>query len=324
MKRREFITLLGGAAVAWPIAAGAQQSSMPAVGFLRSTPASFEDLKIAFRQGLRDAGFIESANVTIEYRYADNQIDRLPALVADLIRRPVAVIAGDNISALAAKAVTSEVPIVVVTAGDPVRSGLVASLNRPGGNVTGVSFFGGALGTKRLELLRQLLRKPTTIAVLMNPNTPTTESERTDVQAAAQTMGQQLLILNAATDRDIETAFTTIVQSGAGALLVAASAFLTSRRESIVALAARHLLPAIYLQREFVTAGGLMSYGASLKAAYHQAGIYAARILKGDKPADLPVMQSTTFEFVINLQTAKALGLEIPDRVLALADEVIE
>ncbi len=323
MNRRDFITLVGSAALVAPLAARAQQPAMPVIGFLRSTPP-FEDLAIAFRQGLKDAGFVEGQNVTIEYRNADNQVDRLPALAADLIRLPVVVIAGDNVAALAAKTVTTTVPIVVVTAGDPVSSGLVASLNRPGGNVTGVSFFGGASGTKRLELLRQVAPKATTIAVLMNPNTPTTEAERGELQTAAQTIGQQLLVLDAASDRDLEAAFVTMVQRGAGALLVGASAFLTSRRESIVATAARHALPAIYVQREFATAGGLMSYGASITDAYRQAGIYTARIVKGEKPADLPVMRSTKLEFTINLKTAKALGLEIPDRVLALADEVIE
>jgi putative tryptophan/tyrosine transport system substrate-binding protein len=324
VKRRAFIALLGGAA-AWPLAAHAQQPAMPVIGFLRSTPlASLEDLVIAFRQGLKETGFAEGQNVAIEYRYADNHVDRLPALVADLLQRQVTVIAGDNVSALAAKAASSTMPIVVVTAGDPVGSGLVASLNRPGGNVTGVSFFGGALGSKRLELLHQVAPKATTIAMLANPNTPTTEAERRDVQSAAQTTGQQLRVFDAASDRDIEAAFATIVQRGAGALLVGASAFLTSRRESIVAMAARHALPAIYVQREYATAGGLMSYGTSISDAYRQAGILAGRIVKGEKPAELPVMRSTKFEFVLNLKTAKVLGLDIPDRLLALADEVIE
>jgi putative ABC transport system substrate-binding protein len=328
MRRRAFIALLG-AASAWPLTAraqqpAAQQPAMPVIGFLRSTPlASLEELVIAFHQGLKETGFVEGQNA-IEYRYADNRIDRLPALAEDLIRQPVAVIVGDNVAALAAKAATSTVPIVVVTAGDPVALGLVASLNRPGGNVTGVSFFGGALGSKRLELLRQLAPKATTIAMLANPNTPTTVAERADVQAAAQTIGQQLLVFEAASDRDIEAAFASIHERGAGALLVGASAFLTSRRETIVALAARHALPAIYVQREYATAGGLMSYGTSISDAYRHAGILAGRILKGEKPADLPVMRSTKFEFVLNLKTAKALGLDIPDRLLALADEVIE
>jgi ABC-type uncharacterized transport system substrate-binding protein len=329
MRRREFITLLGGAAAThallWPLAVRAQQQpAVPVVGFLRSTSrAPFESLATALRQGLKEAGFVEGENVAIEYRYADDQADRLPALVTDLIRRPVAVIVANNIAAYAAMRLTT-VPVVFATGGDPVRDGLVASLNRPGGNVTGVVFFSSVLGAKRLDLLRQLVPEAKSIAILANPNSSNTEAEVKDVQAAALAVAQQLVILEASDERDIETAFATLRQRGAGALLVGSGPLMNSQRERLVALAARHGLPASYPLREFSVAGGLMSYGASQSDAYRQAGIYAGRILKGEKPGDLPVMRSSKFEFVINLKTAKTLGLTVPLTLQAAADEVIE
>jgi putative ABC transport system substrate-binding protein len=322
MKRRQFITLVGGAVVAWPLAARAQQPAMPVVGFLRSASlADATHLVDAFRQGLKEIGYVEGQNVAIEYRSADNDPDRLITLATDFARRPVAVIVGNVLAAIAAKAVTSTVPIVFATGTDPVRDGLVKSLNRPGGNVTGASFFGAQLGAKRLELLRQLVPTATTVAVLV---APASDVERQDLEAAAQTIGQQLDIYAVAADGDIEAAFKTFVARGAGALIVLGGAFMFSNRERLVALATRHALPASYPLREFVAAGGLMSYAPSITEAYRQVGIYAGRILKGEKPSDLPVMQSTKFELVLNLKTAKALGLQIPDKLLAIADEVIE
>ena len=324
MKRREFITLISGAAV-WPRSARAQQPVLPVVGFLRSTTlADAAHLVTAFRKGLKDEGFVEGQNVAVEYRSGENDRDRLSALVNDFVRRPVAVMVGNSIAALAAKAATATVPIVFAFGGDPVRDGLVASLNRPGSNVTGVVFISGVLGAKRLELLHQLVPKATIIGMLVNPNTAETEAERSDVQAAAQALGLQLIILDVSSDRDIETALAMFVQRGVGALLAGTGAFMYSNRERLVALAARHALPTGYSQRESVTAGGLMSYSASISEAYRQVGIYTGRILKGEKAADLPVIRSTKFEFVLNLKTAKTLGLDITPALLALADEVIE
>jgi len=298
---------------------------MPVIGFLRSVSlADVADLVTAFRQGLKEGGYVEGQNVAIEFRSAEGHLDRLPALVADLIGRPVAVIVGNLNAALAAKAATTTIPIIFGTGSDPVRDGLVASINRPGGNITGVMFLVTELGSKRLDLLRQLVPKATLIAMLVNPGSVDTEAERRDVQAAAQRLGQQLIILDASSDRDIETSFATFVQRGAGALIVGAGAFLFSNRERLVALAARYALPAIYADPEDAVAGALMSYGPSIVDAYRQIGIYAGRILNGEKPADLPVLQSTKFDLVINLRTAKALGLAVPQALLVAADEVFE
>jgi putative ABC transport system substrate-binding protein len=326
--RREFLSVLGGATFAWPHSAHAQQPAMPVIGFLRITSAAAATQYVtAFRQGLKEASFVEGQNVAIEYRWAEGQIDRLPALAEDLVSHKVAVIAatGGGRSVLAAKESTTTIPIVFTYGGDPVQDGFVASLNRPGGNITGVVFFASVLGSKRLELLRQLVPKATTIGLLVHSDSADeTEMERKDVQTAAQAIGQQLIILEVSSDSDIEAAFATLVQRGAGALLVGTGPFLFSRQQQIVALAARYALPASYVLREFVVAGGLMSYGTSLTDAYRQAGIYAGRILKGEKPADLPIVQSAKFEFVINLKTAKTLGLTVPMIVQMTADEVID
>jgi ABC-type uncharacterized transport system substrate-binding protein len=325
MRRREFITLFGGAAAGWPLAARAQQPTMPVVGFLRSTSlADSTHFVTSFRQGLKEAGFVEGQNVAIEFRYAEGRGDRLPQLVADLIHKPAAAIVANNPSAVVAKAATTTVPIIFITGSDPVRDGLVASLGRPGGNITGVVFIVSELGTKRLELLRQLVPNATSIGVLVNPNTPETEAERNDLLAASFKIGQQLIILDVGSDREIENAFATLVQRGASAALIGAGPFLTSHRQQLVALAARSRLPTMYPLREYVAAGGLISYGASITEAYRQAGVYVGQILKGEKPADLPVLRSTKFEFVLNLKTAKTLGLKVPPALIALADEVIE
>ena len=324
MTRRKFITLLGGAA-AWPLAARAQQPTIPVVGFLRSTPsASFDHLVAAFRQGLSEAGFVDGRNVAIQQRWAEGRDDRLPALLADLIRLKAAVIVANTIAALAAKAEATNIPVVFTTGSDPVRDGLVASLNRPGANFTGVVFNSGELGTKRLELLRQLAPKAATIAMLVGPSTPETVAEQTDVHKAVQAFGQQFIFADAKSMREIEAAFAKFVERGAGALYVGTGAFTNSHREAIVALAAHHAIPAMYSLREFASIGGLISYGTSITDAYRQAGIYAGRILKGAKPTDLPVVQASKFELVINHETARMLGLTVPDKLLATADEVIE
>jgi putative ABC transport system substrate-binding protein len=324
MKRREFVGLIGGAA-GWPLAARAQQPALPMIGFLRSTSlADATHLVTAFRQGLEGTGFVEGQNVAIEFRSAGGANDMLPPLVADLIRRPVNVIVGNDIAARTAKAATYVIPIVFGTGSDPVKDGLVASLNRPGANVTGVSFLSGVIGAKRLDLLRQLVPNVATIAMLANPTSSEGVEERNDVESATQAAGLHLIAIDVSKDGDIDTALTTFVQRGVGALLVGSGAFLNSNRDRIVALAEHHALPTAYSVREAATAGGLMSYGTSLTDAYRQIGIYAGRILKGEKPSEMPVVRSAKLELVINLNAARKLSLEIPPSLLARADEVIE
>ena len=326
MRRREFITLLGGTATAWPLAARAQQpAKLPIIGHLRSSsPANLPSLITAFRQGVGESGYVEGKSVAIEYRWADNQYDRLPDLAADLVHRQVAVIAAaDTPSTVAAKAATTTIPIVFMSGGDPVRLGFVASLNQPGGNVTGVTFLVATLAAKLLGLLSDLLPQAARIAVLTDPNMPITESFVSDAMAAAAAIGKQIEVFNASTGHDIDAAFARLAQT-VDALLVGPAVLFTVRHVQLVTLAAYHRVPAIYPFREFAEAGGLMSYGASFAEAHRQAGIYAGRILKGEKPADMPVMQSTKFEFVINLNTARAFGLSFPPGLLSIADEVIE
>ena len=326
MRRREFITLLGGAAVAWPVAARAQQKAMPVIGCLiTGSPDPNSPLLAAFRQGLSEAGYVEGQNVAIEYRWAEGHYDRLPALAADLVGRKVDLImANSPPSALAAKGATSTIPIVFRSGADPVGDGLVASLARPGGNLTGVSFVADELTAKRLQLLSELVPRAGVIALLVNPNNATAERVIRDVHEAARTKGLQLHVLKAGTESEIDAAFASLVQLHASALVVGADPFLSSQRERLVVLASRHAVPAIYAWREFADAGGLISYGPSLTSAFRLVGAYAGKVLKGAKPADLPVQQPTKFELVINIKTAKSLGLTVPPSLLARADEVIE
>jgi putative tryptophan/tyrosine transport system substrate-binding protein len=326
VRRRDFIKVIGGIAVVWPLAARAQHA-IPVIGFLSGqSPTEFARFTAAFRQGLKEVGFVEEQNVKIEYRWAEDQYDRLPALAADLVRREVAVIAatGGTVSVLAAKAATTTIPIVFTTGADPVKIGLVTNLNRPSGNITGASFFTNPLAAKRLELLRELVPNANLIAFLVNPNSPNAGPDVTEAQDAARSLGLQLLVVRAGSERELGGAFATLVEQRAGALLVAADAFFISRCDQLVESAARHRLPAIYFANEFAEAGGLTSYGLSQTDVYRQAGIYAGRILKGAKPTDLPVVLPTKYEFVINMKTAKALGLTFSIPLLGRADKVIE
>jgi putative ABC transport system substrate-binding protein len=327
MSRREFITLLGGAAVGWPLPAHAQQSAIPIIGLLSSVPfETRHDQVLGFHRGLKESGYVEGQNVAIEYRSADNKIDRLRALAADLVNRRVDVIVtiGGDVSIQAAKTATTTIPVVFVTGFDPVAAGFVASLNRPGGNLTGVSFLVVFTVAKRLQLLSELVPTAGMIGMLVNQNNPNADSTTRDARAAAEKLGKKLVVVRAGTERDLDTSFPTFIREKVEAVLVESDPFFLARREQIVALTARHSLPAIFAFREFAAVGGLMSYGTSLSNAYHQAGVYAGKILKGEKPADLPVIQPTSFEFVVNLKTARTLGLKVPLTLQVAADEVIE
>jgi len=325
VRRREFITLLGGAA-AWPLAARAQQSAMPVIGYLNSRSRDTDTLFLAaFHRGLNETGYVEGQNVAIEYRWAEGQYERLRVLATDLVDRRVTLMAATSTpAALAAKAATSAVPIVFTSAADPVEIGLVDSLSRPSGNATGINIYLSHLGAKRLELLRELVPNAAVIGMLVNPNFPDAESQAKDVEEAARTLGQQVHVVNANSEGNFNQAFATFIEMKADALLVSLDSFFLSRREQLVALAARHKIPAIYFSRDFVLVGGLMSYGSDIADSYRQAGIYAGRILKGAKPGDLPVVQPTKFDLVINLKTAKALGLTVPTIMQMTADEEIE
>jgi putative tryptophan/tyrosine transport system substrate-binding protein len=325
VKRRTFISLLGGAAV-WPLSARAQQPATPVIGFLGSaSPEPYAPMVAAFRQGLKEKGYVEGQTVAIEYRWANAQYDRVPAMAAELASRQVAVIAANTPGVQAVKAAVTTIPIVFTTGGDPVQSGLVASLNRPGGNVTGVTTLNVEVAPKRLQWAHELVPTATNIAVLVNPTNPNTETELRDLQSAARALALQLHVLHASTERDFNTAFATLPQLRAGALVISGTdTFLISRSEQLAALSVRHAVPTIFQFREFAASGGLMSYGGSITDSYRLAGVYTGRILKGEKPADLPVIQATKVELIINLKTAKALGIDVPPTVLARADEVIE
>jgi putative ABC transport system substrate-binding protein len=328
MRRRNFITLLGGAAASWPFAVRAQQPAMPVIGFLNSaSPGPLAHVVAAFWQGLNDEGYVEGKNVVIEHRFAENQPDRLPALAAELIARRVMVLAatGGTVSGLVAKAMTTTIPVVFTTGDDPVKVGLVSNLNRPGGNLTGISVYNARLGAKRLGLLHELLPGATTIAFVVNPKNPETEDEANDVREAARTLGIQILTASASTESDLDSAFATFVRQRAAAVIMASDTYFdTVRRNQVAALAARHSLPSIHTSRAQAEAGGLISYGASIPGIYRQAGNYVGRILKGAIPANLPVQLPTKFELIINLKTVRALGFDIPPMLLARADEVIE